>query len=91
MPLHSLKEKMVKSTLKLGSKVVSTHLTGTHPEQPLPTSYNGIPFIVGFAGDCLGCALGVCCNFLGLVHYNPCTVGRRSLHTINGMTCFGPL
>ena len=52
MPLHSLKEKMVKSTLKLGSKAVSTHRTGTHPEQPLPTSYNGIPFIVGFAGVC---------------------------------------
>ena len=26
--------------------------------------YNGIPFIVG-QGDCLGCALGVCCDFLG--------------------------
>ena len=48
----------------LQSKVVSTHRTGTHPEQPLPTGYNGIPFIVG-QGDCLGCALGVCCNFLG--------------------------
>ena len=47
------------------SKVVSTHRTGTHPKQPLPTGYNGIPFIVG-QGDCLGCALGVCCNFLGL-------------------------
>ncbi len=29
------------------SKVVSTHRTGTHPEQPLPTGYNRIPFIVG--------------------------------------------
>ena len=32
------------------SKVVSTHRTGTHPEQPpkpLPTGYKGIPFIVG--------------------------------------------
>ena len=46
-------------------KVVSTHRTGTHPEQPLPTGYKGIPFIIGY-GDCLGCALGVCCNFLGL-------------------------
>ena len=31
----------------LVSKVVSTHRTGTHPEQPLPTGYMGIPFIVG--------------------------------------------
>ena len=46
------------------SKVVSTHRTGTHPKQPLPTGYKGIPFIIGY-GDCLGCALGVCCNFLG--------------------------
>ena len=29
------------------SKVVSTHRTGTHPEQPLPTGYKGIPFIIG--------------------------------------------
>ena len=29
------------------SKVVSTHRTGTHPEQPLPTGYNGIPCIIG--------------------------------------------
>ena len=34
------------------------HTFGTHPEQPLPTCYNRIPFIVG-QGDCLGCALGV--------------------------------
>ena len=47
-----------------GPKVVSTHRTGTHPEQPEPTGYNGIPFIVG-QGDWLWCALGVCCNFLG--------------------------
>ena len=31
----------------LFSRVVSTHRTGTHPEQPLPTGYKGIPFIVG--------------------------------------------
>ncbi len=35
------------------------HTFETHPEQPLPTGYKGIPFIVG-QGDCLGCALGVC-------------------------------
>ena len=35
--------------------------SGTHPEQPLPTGYT----IVG-QGDCLGCALGVCCNYLGI-------------------------
>ena len=29
------------------SKVVSTHRTGTHPKQPLPTGYKGIPFIIG--------------------------------------------
>ncbi len=46
------------------SKVVSTHLWNT-PPKPLPTGYTGIPFIVG-QGDCLGCALGVCCNFLGI-------------------------
>ena len=42
------------------------HTFGTHPEQPLPTGYKGIPFIVG-QGDFLGCALGVCCNFRGLL------------------------
>ena len=40
------------------------HTLGTHPEQPLPTGYKGIPFIVGY-GDCPGCVLRVCCNFLG--------------------------
>ena len=29
------------------SKVASTHLNATHPEQPLPTSHQGIPSIVG--------------------------------------------
>ena len=29
------------------SKVASTHRNATHPEQPLPTSYQGIPSIVG--------------------------------------------
>ena len=41
------------------------HTFGTHPEQPLPRGYEGIPFIVGVSGDCLGCALGLCCSFLG--------------------------
>ena len=49
--------------MRLESKVVSTHRTGTHPEQPLPTGYNGIPFIVG-QGIAWG-VLYVCCNFLG--------------------------
>ena len=44
--------------MRLDSKVVSTHLTRTHPEQPLPTGYNGIPFIVG-QGDCLVCSMCV--------------------------------
>ena len=37
-----------------------------HTPKPLPTGYEGTPFMVG-SGDCLGCALGVwgCCNFLG--------------------------
>ena len=48
------------------SKVVSTHLWNT-PLNLLPTGYEGIPFIVGL-GDCLGCALRVCCNFLGTSH-----------------------
>ena len=38
-----------------------------HTPKPLPTSYKGIPFIVG-QGDCLGCVLGVCCNFLWQIH-----------------------
>ncbi len=38
------------------STVVSAHRTGTHPKQPLPTGYNGIPFIVG-QWDCLGCVV----------------------------------
>ena len=42
------------------SKVVSTHRTGTHPEQPLPTGYNGVPFIVGKRGIAEGvCDIGV--------------------------------
>ena len=36
-----------------------------HTPKRLLTGYNGIPFIVG-QGDCLGCALRVCCNFLGI-------------------------
>ena len=41
------------------------HTFGTHPEQPLPTGYNRIPFIVG-QGDCPGvCDIGVGCNLLG--------------------------
>ena len=39
-----------------------------HTPKPLPTGYNGIPFIVG-QGDCLGCTLGVCCNFLGQLFF----------------------
>ena len=46
------------------SKVFSTHLWNT-PLNLLPPGYEGIPFIVGL-GDCLGCALRVCCNFLGM-------------------------
>ena len=45
--------------------VVPTHLWNT-PLNLLPTGYEGIPFIVGL-GDCLGCALRVCCNFLGIL------------------------
>ena len=37
------------------------HTELEHTPKPLPTGYKGIPFIVG-QGDCLGCALGVCCN-----------------------------
>ena len=48
------------------SKVVSTHLWNT-PLNHLPTHCKGNPFIVGY-GDCLGCAPGVCCNFLGILY-----------------------
>ena len=51
------------------SKVVSTHLWHT-PLNLLPTAYEGIPFIVGL-GDCLGCALRVCCNFLDFCLMSP--------------------
>ena len=35
------------------------HTFGTHPKQPLPTGYNGSPFIVG-QKDGLGCAISGC-------------------------------
>ena len=38
------------------------HTFGT--PKPLPTGYEGIPFIVGWGG-CLRCALLVLCNFFG--------------------------
>ena len=41
------------------SKVVKQHTFGTHRKEPLPTGYNGIPFIVG-QGDCLGCTISEC-------------------------------
>ena len=47
------------------------HTFRTHPEQPLPTGCKGNPFIVG-QGDCLGCAPGVCCNFLGGIAVDLC-------------------
>ena len=55
------------------SKVVSTHRTEAHPEQPLPTGYNGIPFIVGNFGlaGCLGCAISVC-----VVTFLDCCFGK---------------
>ena len=40
-------------SMKLGNKKDTNilrlfqHTFGTHPEQPLPTGYKGIPFIVG--------------------------------------------
>ena len=60
------------------------HTFGTHPEQPLPTGYKGIPFIVG-QGDCrLGCAISGCVvrNFLGRNHeiFNPPKILRIYLH-----------
>ena len=51
------------------------HTFRTHAQNLLPTGYEGIPFIVGL-GDCLRCALRVCCNFLG--HNN--TVSFLQLH-----------
>ena len=35
------------------------HTFGTHPEQPLPTGYEGISFIVGELGIAPGCVLGI--------------------------------
>ena len=63
-----------------GSKVFSTHLWNT-PLNLLPTGYEGIPFIVGL-GNCLGCALRVWCNFLGLVHWKSWLKNRwkKTLH-----------
>ena len=46
------------------SKVVSTHRTGTHPEQPLPTGYKGIPFIIGDRGIAWGVPWGCVAIFL---------------------------
>ena len=84
MPLHSLKEKMVKSTLKLGFFRLFQHTELEHtPKKPLPTSYSWDSFHSWLCRGLFGvCDIGVCCNFLGLVHYNPWAVfGRRSLHT----------
>ena len=45
-----------------------------HTPKPLPTGYKGIPFIIAW-GDCLGCALRVCCNFLGYCWWlTSCTI-----------------
>ena len=49
-----------KNTLRLFQHTELEHT----PSNLLPTGYKGCPFIVG-EGDCLGCALGVCWNFLG--------------------------
>ena len=42
------------------------HTFGTHPEQPFSNRIYRDSFHSWRTGDCLGCALGVCCNFLGL-------------------------
>ena len=44
------------------SKVVETHWTGTHPEQPLPTGYK--PGFRMHSWRCRGITR-VCCNFVG--------------------------
>ena len=56
-----------------------------HTPKPLPTGYKGIPFIIG-QGDCLGCALGVCCNFLG---YIPSTYSQSADHHPNPSVKYG--
>ena len=48
----------------LASKVVSTHRTGTHPEQPLPIGCKGNPFIVGARGIAWGVLQGCVVSFL---------------------------
>ena len=52
------------------------------PLNLLPTGYEGIPFIVGL-GDCLGCALRVCCNFLGLFIWQKGPFHNRELACCN--------
>ena len=47
------------------SKVVSTHLWST-PRATFTNRLQRDSFHSGRFGDCLGCALGVYCNFLGL-------------------------
>ena len=58
----------VRETLRLFQ-----HTELEHTPKPLPTGYNGIPFIVGERGDAERvCDIGVCCNCLGeteLCHY----------------------
>ena len=44
--------------------VVSTHRTGPHPEQPLPISCKGNPFIVGARGIAWGVLQGCVVSFL---------------------------
>ena len=49
------------------------HTFGTHPEQPLPTGKKRRDSFYSWrTGYCLGCARGVCCNFLGFVHSQNC-------------------
>ena len=52
------------------------HHTLEHTPKPLPTGYEGIPVIVG-KGDCLGCVLGVCCNFLGAMYLPICVLSTN--------------
>ncbi len=43
------------------------HTFGTHPGQPLPTGYKGIPFIIGERGISWGVLWGCVAIFLDIV------------------------
>ena len=77
------------------SKVVSTHQTGTHPGQPLPTGYKGIPFIIGERGIAWGVLWGCVAIFLDHVTFRISNLNRNfcpetSLHEASAIMITAP-